>query len=93
MADKHKYTVNRAMQDGAKSYERGDTREMTEIDAQPLLDSGALSLPGKEPVVRESGVKHTFGAEPSSVDGYTVAHPDKAITIPTKAAPAAKSKA
>jgi len=72
MADKKKFTVNRSMQDGATSYDRGDTREMTEVDAAPLLASGALSLPGEEPAVREPAVRHTFGAlegaEPVALD-------------------------
>lgn len=62
MSDKHKFTVNRAMQDGAKSYERGDTREMTEIEAAPLLAAGALSKEGEKPAERKPAVQHTFGA-------------------------------
>lgn len=73
MAEKHEYTVNRAMQDGATTYERGDTRKMTEIDAAPLLASGALSKVGEDAAEREPAVRHTFGTEPSEHNdrGYT----------------------
>lgn len=65
MADKIKYTVNRSMQDGSNTYERGDTRELTEIDAATLLASGALSLPGKPAADRDPAVVHTFGTSPA----------------------------
>jgi len=73
MADKIKYTVNRSMQDGAQSYERGDTREMTEVDAAPLLATGALSKPGAKDTEREPPVRHTFGTAPTEDAGYTSA--------------------
>lgn len=73
MAEKQKYVVNRAMQDGANEYSRGDTREMTEIDAAPLLAIGALSKPGEEPAEREPAVQHTFGAAPTEQREYTSA--------------------
>lgn len=92
MAEKIKYTVNRSMQDGATSYNRGDTRELTAHDAAFLLASGALSLPGEEPAVREPGVQHTFGSRPSSVNGYTSPSPETAIEVPTKASAPAKPK-
>ena len=92
MADKIKYNVNRSMQDGATSYNRGDTRELTAHDAAPLVASGALSLPGDTPKVREPGVQHTFGSRPSSVEGYTSASPETAIEIPTKPSTPAKPK-
>lgn len=65
MADKQKYTVNRSMQDGPTSYERGDTREMTAVDAAPLLATGALSRHGEKPAERQPAVQHTFGAASS----------------------------
>jgi hypothetical protein len=78
MADKHTYTVNRAMHGDGKDYARGDTRELSETDAAPLLATGALSLKGKDPVEREPAVRHTFGQEPSRVnaEGYTSASGD-----------------
>ncbi|MBB3034049.1 hypothetical protein [Alteriqipengyuania lutimaris] len=37
-----KYTVLKAQTDGTKDYARGDTRTMSEADAKPLIDMGAL---------------------------------------------------
>lgn len=93
MSDKKiKYQVNRSMQDGAKSYARGDTREMTEAEAETLLRTGALSLPGEDPATPEPAVKHTFGAAPQhSPEGFTVANPDNAITMPERAPAPAKA--
>lgn len=71
MAEKQKYTVNRTMQDGPHEYCRGDTRALTEIDAAPLLASGAISKPGEEPATREPAVTHTFGSAPTENAGYT----------------------
>lgn len=73
MADRQKYTVHRAMQGDDKAYERGDTRELSAADAAPLLASGAISLPGKEPVRRGAGVEHTFGARKNEDSGFTSA--------------------
>ena len=75
MAEKQKYQVNRSML-GDKEYGRGDTREMTEAEAEAagLLASGALSKPGEEPAQREPAVQHTFGAAPAEDDAtYTSA--------------------
>ena len=93
MADKHSYTVNRAMHGDGKDYARGDTRELTETDAAPLVTTGALSLKGKDPVEREPAVRHTFGQEPSAVNdaGYTTA--DGEGVTARRTAPAAKSAA
>lgn len=41
MADQT-YTVVKAQTDGAKDYARGDSRAMSETDAKPLVDMGAL---------------------------------------------------
>ncbi|SFK44434.1 hypothetical protein SAMN03159338_4269 [Sphingomonas sp. NFR04] len=86
MSDKKiKYEVRRSMQCGAESFERGDTRELTEAEALPLLKSGALCLPGEEPAERELAVQHTFGAAPQeSPADYTVASPDNAVQLPKR---------
>lgn len=81
MSDKIKYLVHRSMQSGSESFERGDTRELTEIEAAPLLESGAISLPGEKPATRTAGVQHTFGA----------AEGGSPLKLPEKA-PAAKPK-
>lgn len=75
MADKKSYTVHRAMHGDGKDYVRGDTREMTEVEAAPLVKTGALALKGEAPAAREPGVRHTFGQAPSQVNegGYTTA--------------------
>ncbi len=90
MSDKKTYTVHRAMHGDGKDYERGDTREMTEVDAAPLVASGALSPEGEEPVTRSGGVQHTFGTKPSEVNerGYTAATGEG--ILPPRAAPARK---
>jgi hypothetical protein len=90
MADKHTYTVNRAMHGDGKDYARGDERQLTETDAAALIATGALSLKGKDPAEREPAVRHTFGTEPSAVNegGYTTAT-GGAIASPR--APASKS--
>lgn len=96
MADKHTYTVNRAMHGDGKDYARGDTRELTETDAATLIATGALSLKGKVPVEREPAVRHTFGQEPSAVNegGYTTATGEGISVTPAKPAAnkAAKAK-
>lgn len=99
MADKLTYTVHRAMHGDGKDYARGDTRELTEIDAAPLVATGALSLKGEDPVTREPAVRHTFGTEPSKVNdgGYTTATGEGISIKPTATAkpaakPAAKAK-
>lgn len=73
MADKKTYTVHRAMHGNGKDYARGDTRELTEADAAPLVASGALSEQGADPLVREPAVQHAFGQNRSAVNegGYT----------------------
>ncbi len=73
--EKKKFTVHRAMHGDGRDYARGDVREMTEADAATLVKSGALSPEGDDPLTREPGMRHTFGAEPSKVneDGYTSA--------------------
>jgi hypothetical protein len=93
MADKKTYTVHRAMHGDGKDYARGDTREMTETDAAPLVASGALSPEGEEPAARAAGVEHTFGTKPSTVNdrGYTSAT-GEGIAAP-RAAPANKPAA
>lgn len=65
MSDKHEYTVHRAMHGDGKDYERGDTREMTEVDAAPLIASGALARKGEVPMERAAPVTHTFGQRPA----------------------------
>jgi hypothetical protein len=89
MADKKTYTVHRAMHGDGKDYERGDTREMTEADAAPLVELGALSIKGSDPADRPAAVRHTFGQEPSAVNdgGYTVATGD-GVVAPRTATPA-----
>jgi hypothetical protein len=60
------YTVHRSMHGDGRDYEPGDTRELDEIDAAALVESGALSLEGEDPRVREPAVRNTFGkAEPT----------------------------
>lgn len=75
MAEKKSYTVHRSMHGDGKDYARGDTRELTEVEAAPLVKTGALSLEGEDPATREPAVRHTFGQEPSQVNegGYTTA--------------------
>jgi len=63
MADKT-YDVHRSMM-GDKEYVRGDTRTMSEADAATLVESGALSLEGEDPVAREPAVIHAFGSAKS----------------------------
>jgi hypothetical protein len=70
MSDKHQYTVHRAMHGDGKDYERGDTREMTEVDAAPLVATGALARKGEVPMERAAAVEHTFGQRPAD-DGAT----------------------
>ena len=65
MSDKHQYTVHRAMHGDGKDYERGDTREMTEVDAAPLVATGALAQKGEVPMERAPAVEHTFGRLPA----------------------------
>lgn len=90
MAEKKTYTVHRAMHGDGKDYARGDTREMTEAEAAPLVASGALALEGDDAAVREPGVQHTFGRAPSKVnDGGYVAATGEGI-LPPRATPAAK---
>lgn len=88
MADKKTYTVHRAMHGNGKDYARGDTRELTEADAAPLVASGALSEEGTDPLVREPGVRHAFGQNRSAVNdsGYTDASDNgaKPITMPQR---------
>jgi hypothetical protein len=86
MSDKKiKYEVRRSMQNGAESFERGDTREMTEAEAAPLLRSGALCMPGEDPAEREPAVQHTFGTAPQeSPKDFTVAHPDSSPKPPAR---------
>lgn len=88
MADMKTYTVHRAMHGDGRDYERGDTRDMTEIDAAALVESGALSLEGENPAVRTSSVRHTFGKdEPTGHIAMTTATTDEkmAVTRPAKA--------
>ncbi len=92
MADKQDYTVNRAMQDGAVSYARGDTRQLNEVDAATLLASGAISEKGARPAEREPAVRHTFGAEKSTVGDYTSAAAGS-VVIADKRANSATAKA
>lgn len=87
------YLVHRTMQDGAKEYLPGDTRDMTEGDAAELVALGALSIEGEYPADRAPAVRHTFGAEPSAVNdgGYTIADEGRAVTL-ASAAPASTKK-
>jgi len=74
MADKHTYTVNRAMHGDGRDYDRGDTRQLSEADAAPLIATGALSLKGEGPIEREPAVRHTFGTDAGAApDHYTTA--------------------
>jgi hypothetical protein len=96
MTETKTFIVKRAMHGDGKDYARDDTREMTEIDAAPLLRSGALARPGEEPATRKPAVQHTFGTRPSVVNdgGYTTAIGDGIITpdAPAPAAPAASRR-
>jgi len=73
MANKHTYIVNRSMHGDGRDYARGDKRRLTEADAAALVASGALSLPGEDPLEPTSAVRHTFGAAQSLTNdrGYT----------------------
>ncbi len=74
MSDKHTYTVHRAMHGDGKDYARGDTREMTELEAAPLVATGALAKKGEVPFERGAAVAHTFGAiKAQPGDTYTPA--------------------
>lgn len=75
MTDTKTFTVHRAMHGDGRDYARGDTRKMTELDAAPLVKSGALSPEGEDPAIREPAVQHTFGQRPSEVNerGYVAA--------------------
>lgn len=75
MSSKQIYIVTRAMHGDGKDYARGDTRQLSETDAAPLVAAGALAKEGEEPTAREPAVRHTFGTEPSKVNdqGYTSA--------------------
>lgn len=89
MADKHTYTVHRAMHGDGKDYARGDERELTEAEAAPLVATGALAKKGQKPVQRPPvAVEHTFGA---ASDGGSVTITDKRETAPAAAKPAAKA--
>jgi len=94
MAEKHTYTVNRAMHGDGRDYDRGDTRHLTEADAASLVATGALSLKGEAPVERAPAVRHTFGREPSRVNdgGYTTAAGDGIVAPRTPTQPARKGK-
>ncbi|WP_260928210.1 hypothetical protein [Novosphingobium sp. 9] len=93
MADKKTYTVHRSMHAAGKNYARGDTREMTEIDAAALVEAGALSLAGEDPKVRAATVNHTFGAATSAVNdgGYTTATGESVVVKKAAAKSAAKA--
>ncbi len=86
MSDKKiTYEVRRSMQCGAESFERGDTRELTEAEAAPLLQTGALCLPGEEPAERKPAVEHAFGDAPQqSPADYTIADPNNAVQLPKR---------
>lgn len=100
MSTKQTYVVNRAMHGDGRDYARGDTRQLSDTDAAPLVATGALLLKGEDAVVREPAVRHTFGTEPSAVNagGYTSAvgdgilarSSDKSVK-PAPAKPANKS--
>lgn len=81
MAETKEYTVNRAMQSGSESFERGDTRKLTEADAAGLVESGALTLKGSKTAEREPAVVHTFGTVPSEVESYTDASTGKEASV------------
>lgn len=81
MAEKHEYTVHRSMQSGAESFARGDTRQLTEAEAAPLVETGALSRKGQKPVERTSGVQHTFGTAKSSEDEFKPSTAEPSITV------------
>lgn len=78
MANMKTYTVHRGMHGDGRDYVPGDTRELTEADAAVLVESGALSLEGEEPKVREPAVRNTFGAaEPTGHLNSTIATTDE----------------
>lgn len=81
MAETKEYTVNRAMQSGATSFDRGDIRKLTEAEAAPLVASGALSLKGAKAEEREPAVRHTFGEAPNEDQGYTSAATGERVSV------------
>lgn len=94
MAAKETYIVNRAMHGDGRDYARGDTRQLTETDAAPLVATGALSRKGEKPAEREPAVRHTFGQEPSKLndEGYTTAV-GEGIQLPRAASQSTRAKA
>ena len=82
MADKKTYTVHRGMHGDGRDYQVGDTRELTEADAAELVASGALSLMGEAPKVREPSVRHTFGAaeDTGHLDTTIAGSADRVVT-------------
>lgn len=48
------YRVLRQQHDGAKDYTRGDAREMTEADAAPLVQMGALEEVKAKPAAKKA---------------------------------------
>ncbi|HEU0045085.1 hypothetical protein [Sphingomonas sp.] len=63
MSAKKSYTVHRAMHGDGRDWARGDTREMAEADAAPLVATGAVALKGEVPVKHGPAVRHTFGTD------------------------------
>ena len=87
------YTVHRGMHGDGRDYEAGDTRELDEMDAKDLVESGALSLVGEPPATRESSVRHTFGtAEATGHISSTTATTDEKIVAPRAVKTAASAK-
>lgn len=94
MADKKTYDVHRSMLGDGRDYERGDTREMMEADAAPLVASGALSPHGKPPIERDPAVLHTFGRMPLETQSFVPAVADPAVSdsrVEGKRSPARKA--
>lgn len=83
MAGMKTYAVHRSMHGDGRDYEPGDTRELLEIDAADLVESGALSLVGEEPKVRNPAVVNTFGkAEPTGHLAMTTTTTDQQMLAP-----------
>lgn len=97
MATKNTYIVNRAMHGDGKDYARGDTRELSETDAAPLVATGALTKKGDKTAEREPAVRHAFGTQPSKIndEGYTSALGDvvETPTASVRVKPETKNKA
>lgn len=84
---KQKYTVHRAMHGEGRDYARGDTRELTEVEAAPLVATGALAKQGEVPLERGEPVQHTFGTAEGGSPVYISAATGKPAEGPAPAMP------